>query len=339
MSSPSTRRRTASTHRPSPADSPRPTGHRGLGARGIAYPSPRSRPLHTFGGHFSARASVRSRNHLPSDRRVGVQQPLNDGHGIGKCGTSSSRRHIGNPRELERLLVRDGRGLRGLRVRLRLRSSSHPAQGRRGADRRQHGAHRGDHGDQINRVDEGVCAAARPQRPGRRQQLRNRRPRRRACPGRIRGARPGRRRAARRPRRAGRSPMPMLPRIAMPSAPPSSAPVSEMPDAAPARSGGADPTISSVVRVNTGARPSEMMTDADHDEREAGVSASTRVEHRRGRPPRAPSPPPITKAGRTRRDEPGREHRADDEPDRRGQRPQAGLRAATGRAPAAGTGR
>ena len=48
----------------------------------------------------------------------------------------------------------------------------------------------------------------------------------------------------------------------MPSAPPSSAPVSEMPDAAPASSGGADPTIRSVVAVNTGASPSEMITDA-----------------------------------------------------------------------------
>ena len=49
---------------------------------------------------------------------------------------------------------------------------------------------------------------------------------------------------------------PMLPKIAMPSAPPNSALVSEIADAAPARSGGADPTTRSVVSVNTGARPS-----------------------------------------------------------------------------------
>ena len=40
--------------------------------------------------------------------------------------------------------------------------------------------------------------------------------------------------------------------MAIPRAPPSSAPVSEMPEAAPACSGGADPTISSVVSPNTG---------------------------------------------------------------------------------------
>ena len=54
--------------------------------------------------------------------------------------------------------------------------------------------------------------------------------------------------------RCGRSAMPMLPRIEIPSAPPSSAPVSEMPDAAPARSGGADPTMSSVVSAEDRAR-------------------------------------------------------------------------------------
>ena len=56
--------------------------------------------------------------------------------------------------------------------------------------------------------------------------------------------------------------MPMLPRIEIPSAPPSSKALSEIPEAAPARSGGAEPTTSSVVRPKTGARPSEMMTDA-----------------------------------------------------------------------------
>ena len=41
----------------------------------------------------------------------------------------------------------------------------------------------------------------------------------------------------------------MLPMIAMPSAPPSSVPVSEIADAAPARSGGAAVTIMSVARM------------------------------------------------------------------------------------------
>ena len=46
--------------------------------------------------------------------------------------------------------------------------------------------------------------------------------------------------------------------MAIPRAPPSSAPVSEMPEAAPACSGGAEPTISSVVSPNTGAMPREI---------------------------------------------------------------------------------
>lgn len=53
----------------------------------------------------------------------------------------------------------------------------------------------------------------------------------------------------------------MLPRMASPSAPPSSAPVSEMPEASPAFSGGALLTISSVVRLNTGANPRAMITE------------------------------------------------------------------------------
>jgi hypothetical protein len=53
----------------------------------------------------------------------------------------------------------------------------------------------------------------------------------------------------------------MLPLIAMPRAPPSSPVFSEIADAAPARSGGADPTIRSVVSVNTGARPKDEMTN------------------------------------------------------------------------------
>ncbi len=48
----------------------------------------------------------------------------------------------------------------------------------------------------------------------------------------------------------------------MPSAPPSSLPVSEMPEAAPARSDGAEDTIRSVVAVNTGPSPSETTVEA-----------------------------------------------------------------------------
>ena len=82
----------------------------------------------------------------------------------------------------------------------------------------------------------------------------------------------------------------MLPRIEIPSAPPSSAPVSEIPDAAPARSGGADPTMSSVVSPKTGARPSEMTTERDHDDREPV---------RRRRPgSAAPSPTAATREAR-----------------------------------------
>src|SRR5688572_18915799 len=50
---------------------------------------------------------------------------------------------------------------------------------------------------------------------------------------------------------------PILPNTAIPSAPPNSADVSEIADAAPARSGGADPMIRSVVKVNTGETPTE----------------------------------------------------------------------------------
>ncbi|MNU00780.1 hypothetical protein D3C72_2440030 [compost metagenome] len=46
----------------------------------------------------------------------------------------------------------------------------------------------------------------------------------------------------------------------MPSAPPNSKLVSEIADAAPARSGGAEPTIRSVVSVPTGAKPRQRTT-------------------------------------------------------------------------------
>ena len=55
----------------------------------------------------------------------------------------------------------------------------------------------------------------------------------------------------------------MLPRIAMPNAPPSSEPVSESEAAVPARSGGDEPTMKSVARVNTGEVPIEKRLKAD----------------------------------------------------------------------------
>jgi hypothetical protein len=85
---------------------------------------------------------------------------------------------------------------------------------------------------------------------------------------------------------------PMLPRMAMPRAPPSSLPVSEMPEAAPARSGGADPTIRLVVAVNTGASPTE--TTAEAVTRMArSADPPTRVSTPRPTAAMA-RPPPIT---------------------------------------------
>src|SRR6266568_1497657 len=91
----------------------------------------------------------------------------------------------------------------------------------------------------------------------------------------------------------------MTPRMAMPSAPPNSAAVSESADAAPARSGGADPTTRSVVRVSTGARPSENTTDPV-TRRASPAVLPTRVNNPR---PTAASVKlaAMTKAGRNRR--------------------------------------
>ena len=90
----------------------------------------------------------------------------------------------------------------------------------------------------------------------------------------------------------------MLPRIEIPSAPPSSDAVSEMPDAAPARSGGADPTISSVVSPKTGPKPSEMTTD-DRTMIARPSGPPTRVRIASPAAARA-SPEPMIHAGRTR---------------------------------------
>src|SRR5215208_3751336 len=55
--------------------------------------------------------------------------------------------------------------------------------------------------------------------------------------------------------------VPMLPKTAIPKAPPNSALVSEIPEAAPAFSGGALPTMMWVARVPTGARPKVRTTE------------------------------------------------------------------------------
>src|ERR671914_2735298 len=92
---------------------------------------------------------------------------------------------------------------------------------------------------------------------------------------------------------------PMLPNTAIPRAPPSSAAVSEMPAAAPARSGGAAPMIRSLVRVNSGAVPSENSTDPrtmtpNPDPLSSWVNTANPTAA-------MASPPAISGAGRMRR--------------------------------------
>ena len=170
-----------------------------------------------------------------------------------------------------------------------------------------------------------------PRRPG---SCGDARPRR-ACRGRPRRPRPGRGGQRRRRPAPGRSRRRCCPGSRSRARHRARAPVSEMPEAAPARSGGAEPTISSVVRPNTGARPSEMTTERDHDHGQA-------VRRRRpgsAREPTAASarPPPIRYAGRTTRTIRGAALEPMMKPIADGSdtgRPGA----ATGRAPAAGTG-
>ena len=64
----------------------------------------------------------------------------------------------------------------------------------------------------------------------------------------------------------------------MPSAPPNSELVSEIAEAAPARSCGAVPTIRSVGERETGAMPSETIDRAGDDDRKAGAVADLRQE-------------------------------------------------------------
>src|ERR1700722_12806306 len=98
----------------------------------------------------------------------------------------------------------------------------------------------------------------------------------------------------------------------MPRAPPSSELVSAMPEAAPARSGGALPTISAVDSVGTGASPSENATEP------RAIPASPVSWERTISPALASTrPPAITRKGR--------EHRPDREPGRRREHPVPGL--------------
>jgi hypothetical protein len=89
----------------------------------------------------------------------------------------------------------------------------------------------------------------------------------------------------------------------MPTAPPTSAPVSEIAEAAPARSCGADPTISSVVTENSGARARETTTET------AISTAKPEVTVTSSRPERARAATTRhalrTDAGRKRRMTPG----------------------------------
>ncbi len=85
----------------------------------------------------------------------------------------------------------------------------------------------------------------------------------------------------------------MLPSTAIPSAPPNSAPVSEIAEAAPAFSGGAEPTIRSVATAATGDSPSEKTTDP------ATSAASESAWLSTAKPAaESSSPPAITSAGR-----------------------------------------
>src|SRR5688572_29285856 len=92
---------------------------------------------------------------------------------------------------------------------------------------------------------------------------------------------------------------PMLPNSAIPSAPPNSAEVSERPEAAPARSGGADPMMRSVVRVKTGDEPIENtnVAIAKYTIVVAGPTPATITSPR----PESANPQPMRCEGRTRR--------------------------------------
>ena len=116
----------------------------------------------------------------------------------------------------------------------------------------------------------------------------------------------------------------MLPKTAIPKAPPSSELVSEIPDAAPARSGGAVPTRMSVARVVAGARPKEKSHGPDDEHSESGGVADLGEEtEARGRESKPASHDECrTNSAHHHR----RQQRTDDEPAGVGQRPQARLK-------------
>src|SRR6185437_15132174 len=90
----------------------------------------------------------------------------------------------------------------------------------------------------------------------------------------------------------------MLPRMAIPRAPPSSELVSEIAAAAPARAGGAAPTTRSVPRVITGAIPSDISNvPAVSPARPVDGTLATKAKPA----PASTSPPAIRNAGRIRR--------------------------------------
>ncbi len=143
--------------------------------------------------------------------------------------------------------------------------------------------------------------------------------------------------ARHRPWRCGRWPRRCCRGCAMPSAPPNSELVSEMAEATPARSGGALPTTRSVASVNTGAKPERGDDRAAHHPGQPvlrgqhGQHAETQRRHRQ---PAAHHEGRAHAPRQCRRD-----HRADDEGAGARHAPQARIATATGRAPAAGTGR
>src|SRR6185436_3842920 len=91
----------------------------------------------------------------------------------------------------------------------------------------------------------------------------------------------------------------MLPRTAIPSAPPSSELVSDKADAAPALYIGALPTIRSVVRITTGDMPSEYTMEATRSSVRLGLWPS-RDKRRNPKTDKA-RPPLITRAEPNRR--------------------------------------
>ena len=109
----------------------------------------------------------------------------------------------------------------------------------------------------------------------------------------------------------------------MPSAPPNSELVSEIAEAAPARSCGASPTIKSVASVKTGEMPSETIVVAGTTIARPGASAGLREERKPDRG-RAESRRRGRTRGEIRLREDRRRQRADDEGDRGGHGPEAG---------------